>query len=109
MHLTHVRNYSTRDLMVAMRNCIEFSIPLALGNGSTVQTLHCKLTADYLEGYAKDGLKKGETILLDFVIGSGRATTDSIRREYAVTHAHPETCEGLACTWFMAVPRSAER
>jgi hypothetical protein len=91
-----------------MRNSIEFAIPLALGNGSTVQTLQCKLTADYFEGYAKDEIKKGETILLDFVIGSAGTMTDSIRREYAITHAHPETCEGQPCTWFMAVPRSVQ-
>jgi hypothetical protein len=91
--------------MVDMRNSIEFSIPLALGNGRTVQTRHCILTADYFEGFAKDGVSKGESILLDFIIGSASATTDSIRREYVITHAHPEACDGEPCTWFMAVPR----
>ena len=90
-----------------MRNSIELSIPLALGDGRIVQTIQCKLTADYFEGYAKDGIKKGETILLDFVIGSAGRMTDSIRREYIITHAHPEICEKEPCTWFMAVPRGA--
>ena len=92
-----------------MRNSIELSIPLALGDGSIVETIQCKLTADYFEGYAKDGLKKGGLILLDFVIGSAGVMTDSIRRKYLITHAHPEICDGQPCTWFMAVPRSAER
>jgi hypothetical protein len=90
-----------------MRNSIEFSIPLALGSGGTVQTSHCKLTADYFEGFAKDAIQKGELILLDFIIGSAGAQTESIRRQYLVTHAHPEQHEGQPCTWFMAVPRPA--
>jgi hypothetical protein len=94
------------DGKVQMRNSIEFSIPLALGNGRTVRTSHCTLTADYLEGYTLDPIQREDAILLDFVIGSGGATTESARKEYLVTHAHPESCDGQPCMWFMAVPRA---
>jgi hypothetical protein len=90
-----------------MRNSIEFSIPLALSSGGTVQTSQCKLTADYFEGFARDPIKKDDTILLDFIIGSAGVLTESIRRQYLVTHAHPEELEGQSCTWFMAVPKPA--
>lgn len=91
---------------MAARNGIEFTIPLTLGDGRTVQTVYCKLTADALEGYGEDGIHRGDEILLDFIIGSGGGITQTTRIAYRVTHAHPDSYQGRGCTWFMAVPPS---
>jgi hypothetical protein len=93
---------------MAARNCIELSIPLALSNGSTIRTQHCKLTADFIDGYTDDSITTGDEILLDFVISSAAKATQTTRKMYHVTHAHPESCDGNPCTWFMAVPQGAQ-
>ena len=86
------------------RNSIDISIPLTLGNGTVIRTHDCHLTADSLEGYTDDAIQRDDIILLDFIFGSGEARTQTTRREYLVTHAHPETHNGRSTTWFMAIP-----
>jgi sirohydrochlorin ferrochelatase len=93
---------------MAARNCIEFAIPLTLGDGRIVPTGYCKLTADALEGHANEAIQRGDEILLSFVISSGTHATESTARVYSVTHAHPEEWNGRSSNWFMAVPRAAD-
>jgi hypothetical protein len=89
---------------MAARNFIQFSIPLTLTSGGVIQTTHCMLTADALEGFATDPVNMGDRILLGLEIASGAKASETFRIEYRVTHAHPEAWDGQPCTWFMAVP-----
>jgi hypothetical protein len=86
------------------RNSIELSIPLTLGNGSIVRPTQCSLTADYLEGYTDDAIERNDTVVMDFAISSAQGVTQTVRKMYRVTHAHPECLDGRRCTWFMAMP-----
>jgi hypothetical protein len=93
---------------MAARNSIELSIPLTLGNGSRIRPIRCMLTADSVEGYTEDVIKRNDTVLLDFAISSADGGTQTVRQKYLVTHAHPEVLEGRPCTWFMALPPNGD-
>jgi hypothetical protein len=93
---------------MASRNSIEFSMPLSLSNGTVVKSMYCRLTADALEGYTHDAIKRCDEILLGFVISSGEVSSQRADRTYLVTHAHPDVYDSKPCTWFMAVPRPLE-
>ena len=63
-----------------------------------------EFTADYLEGYTDDAIERNDTVEMDFAISSAQGATQTVRKMYLVTHAHPESVDGRRCTWFMAMP-----